>query len=239
MRLRVALALALALALSACGGGGDASPTPTEPPAPTATVENSFEAARRVEGDDDPSLPGEYVDLPAIYGGHYGGEPNTGPHVRATVDYSRQGLPPVGGPHWGSAACGNDPPQAPPFCGPVPWGIYREPWHAESLVHNMEHAGVVILYNTSDRDVIDELEAFALEKLNAGTLLVLAPYPDMDAETVAITVWSRRDMFPAAEVDIERLQRFIDVLYCRFDPEGFCPVARTEPVGALLPANDR
>jgi hypothetical protein len=44
----------------------------------------------------------------------------------------------------------------------------------------------------------------------------------MPQETVAITTWSRRDMFPAAELDIERLQQFIDAHYCRFDPEGFC-----------------
>jgi hypothetical protein len=221
--LSIIIALA-ALALVACGGGGggDGTPTSTEPPARTATVESSSEAARRIEGDDDPSLPGEYVDLPAIYGGHYGGEPNTGPHVRATVDYSRQGLPPVGGPHWGSAACGNDPPEAPPFCGPAPWGIYREAWEPETLVHNMEHAGVVIWYNTSDQDVIDELEDFAVEQLNNNTLLVLAPYPDMGDETVAITVWSRRDVMAADELDLDRIQQFIDVLYCRFDPEGFC-----------------
>ncbi|MBI4570748.1 MAG: DUF3105 domain-containing protein [Chloroflexi bacterium] len=218
----IVIALA-ALALVACGGGGGGDEeSPTATVVATATEESSQDAARRVEADDDPSLPGEYVDLPAIYGGHYGGEPNTGPHVRATVDYSRQGLPPVGGPHWGSAACGTDPSEAPPFCGPAPWGIYREAWEPETLVHNMEHAGVVIWYNTSDQDVIDELEAFAQEKLSAGTLLVLAPYPDMGDETVAITVWSRRDVMAADELDLDRIQEFIDVLYCRFDPEGFC-----------------
>jgi hypothetical protein len=104
----------------------------------------------------------------------------------------------------------------------VPWGIYREPWPAESLVHNMEHAGVIIWYNTSDQGVIDTLESFAQGQLRADERLVLVPYPDMDAERIAITVWSRRDEFPVSKFSSKRLQHFIDVLYCRFDPERFC-----------------
>jgi len=216
------VALVAVVLVTALGGGGNDDEPPTATVVATATEESSLDAARRVEADDDPSLPGEYIDLPAIYGGQYGGEPNTAAHVQAAIDYAVQGLPPAGGPHWGSGACGDDPSEAPPLCGPAPWGVYRAPWRAETLVHNMEHAGVVIWYNTSDQSVIDELEGFALEQLNDDTLLVLAPYPDMDEETVAITVWSRRDMFPANELDTARLQEFIDVLYCRFDPEGFC-----------------
>ena len=215
------VALVGVVLVTALGGGGNDDESPTATAVATVPEESSLDAARRVEADDDPSLPGEYIDLPAIYGGQYGGEPNTASHVQAAVDYAVQGLPPAGGPHWGSGACGDDPPVAPPLCGPAPWGIYRERWPAETLVHNMEHAGVVIWYNTSDQSVIDELEAFAQEKLSAGTLLVLAPYPDMDAETVAITVWSRRDVMPADELDIGRLEEFVDALACRFNPEDF------------------
>ena len=200
------------------GGGGTSEPTPTA----QATTVNRLSPAQTVEADDDPSLPGEYVDLPAIYGGHYGDQPGTASHVSYAIDYSPQGLPPAGGPHWGSGPCGDKPSEAPLLCGPVVWGIYREPWPAESLVHNLEHAGVVIWYNTSDQGVIDRLESYASAKLDADTRLVLAPYPDMAAETVAITVWSRRDTMPASELDTARLDDFIDVLYCRFDPERFC-----------------
>ena len=219
------------------GGGadGDVEVVP-------ATPEDDPRAeAVAAEADDDPSLPGEYVDLPGIYGGFYGNEngPNTAAHVRGPIDYSKQGLPPAGGPHWGSAACGNDPEAAPSFCGPVPWGIYRKPWHAESLVHNMEHAGIVIWYNTSDEEVIGDLEEFTEGQLEDGKMLVLTPYPDMEAETVAITVWSRRDKFPASEYSRERLLEFIDVLYCRFDPEEFCGRIISEPLGERFPLNDR
>lgn len=212
------MALIAVVVVTALGGGGGGN-TQTTPTAQATTVDR-LSPEQTAEADDDASLPGEYVDLAAIYGGAYGTRPGTSAHVSYAMDYSPQGLPPAGGPHWGSAACGQDPSSSPPLCGPAPWGIYREPWPAETLVHNMEHAGVIIWYNTADQDVIDDLEAFAQGKVSAGTLLVLAPYPDMDAETVAITIWGRREVMDADSVDFDELQRFIDVLYCRFNPEN-------------------
>lgn len=211
-------------------GGSIARPTDT-PAIATATqaidgtpTPRARDLAREAEADDDPSLPGEYVNLPAIYGGYYGNPngTNTAAHIHELIDYQPQGLPPAGGPHWGSRVCPADPAEAPLYCGPVPWGIYSEPWHAESLVHNMEHAGFVIWYNTTDQSVIDEVTTFATAQLRNGTLLVLTPYPDMEPETIAITVWSRRDRFPAGDYDPVRLRHFIDVLRCRFDPEQLC-----------------
>ena len=233
------LAIVATLAFAACDGGGDGDPTAT-PPAELTTAASPtagrFDSGRIAEADDDPSLPGEFVDLQAIYGGFYGNPdgPTTAPHVTSDVDYVGDGNsnPPTGGPHWGSGPCGSDP-TAPtsPFCGPAPWGIYREPWTPETLVHNMEHSGVVIWYNTADEAVIDELEDLATERLNEGQTLVLAPYPDMEAEHVAITSWSRIDKFSVEEFEQSRVEAFIDAHLCRFDPEGFC--GRT-PEGEIL-----
>ena len=188
------------------------------------SASDSFGEAARVEADDDPTLPGEWVNLPEIYGddrgpAHYGNRdgPSTAPHVSRAVDYSEQGLPPVGGPHWGSGSCTADPDASPPFCGPVPAGIYRKPWPAASLVHTMEHSGFVIWYNTTDQSIIAELEDLAQD--NDDKNLVLTPFPEMEEETIAITVWSRRDKFPVSEYDRERLENFIDRLKCRFKAE--------------------
>lgn len=182
------------------------------------------EGAVAAEANDDPSLPGQYVDLLGIYDGFYGNEEgnNTGAHVSRDVDYDADGNsnPPAGGPHW-SGQCGDDPSAAPAFCGPAPWGIYREPWDPETLVHNMEHAGVVVWYNTDNQAIIDELEAVAESKLEDGKLLVIAPYSDMEEETIAVTSWSRIDNFPVSEYSNERVEEFIDVHDRRFNPEGF------------------
>jgi hypothetical protein len=173
------------------------------------------------EANDDPTLPGEWVDLPFIYGGSYSA---TAPHVRRDVDYEADqgGLPPVGGPHWGTAgACPNDPEEAPTYCGPAPWGIYDKPWRMESVVHNMEHAGVILWYNTTDQAIIDELEEFIEGRLNRGQLLVMLPLPEMEEETIALTGWSRREKFPVSEYTEDRVKEFIDTHERRFNPEGF------------------
>jgi hypothetical protein len=175
-----------------------------------------------VEADPAPDLPGEFVDLQTIYDGSYGNSDgnNTAGHVSTAVDYSEQGIPPAGGPHW-SGGCGDDPREAPPFCGPAPWGIFRAPWEQETLVHNMEHGGVVVWYNTSDADVIDSLEGVVGDKLDNDHLVVLVPFDDLEPDTVAITSWARRDVFPISEFTEERVSEFIDVHDRRFNPEGF------------------
>jgi hypothetical protein len=176
-----------------------------------------------IEGDPAPDLPGEFVDLQSIYEGYYGSQdgPNTNAHVTSDVDYTEQGLPPTGGPHWGSTACAETAAASPPFCGPIPWGIYREPWPAESVVHALEHGGMAVWYNTTDQAVIDDLEDLVREKGRDDYLIVMVPYPDMEPETVAVTAWARRDKMPVSEYDRDRVENFLDKLRCRFNPEEF------------------
>ena len=201
--------------LANCAGFG-----PVAEAAPLPTPSDRLIGPRAAEADSNPLLPGDHVNLPAIYGGPY---PDTAPHVRRAVAYEADGNsnPPAGGPHWGSVPCPADPARAPDFCAPVPWGIYRLPWQAESLVHNMEHAGIVLWYNTDDQAIIDELESLILERLEAGQLLVMTPYLEMEAEHIALTGWSRIDKFPIEEYSRERVEQFIDVHERRFNPEDF------------------
>jgi hypothetical protein len=177
------------------------------------------------EKDASTSLPGQFIDLETIYGGEY---PKTAGHVTRDVDYAHDcaasdpnlcnSNPPTGGPHW-SGNCGDDPTTAPAFCGPVTWGVYRQPWQPETLVHNMEHGGVVIWYNTADQQVIDDLESLVAPRVKGGDHLVLAPYPDMEANTIALTSWTRIDKFPAAQYDKDRVDKFIKAHLKRFNPE--------------------
>ncbi len=185
----------------------------------------------RVEEDPAPDLPGEWVNLPEAYAeegqlAHYGANsgPNTNAHVQRDVDYAaEQGLPPAGGPHWGSGNCSEHVADAAPFCGPVAWGIYRAPdfWDAESLVHNMEHAGVVVWYNTTNQQVIDDLENVVEDRLKGDKLVVLLPYRDLEPDTIALTAWARREKFPVSEFTKDRVEEFINIFNKRFNPEGF------------------
>jgi hypothetical protein len=191
--------------------------------------------ARAMELDTAADLQGDYVNLPEAFaengtnaGYHLPGGPDTATHVQSDVDYSSEvsansstGYPPAGGPHWGSAGCGEDPASAPAYCGPVPWGIYRDAWSAESLVHNMEHGGVVIWYNTSDTTVREEIEALATTALEDGKFIVVTPYSNMPEDTIALTAWTRRDLFPTSEFTSERIDSFIETFNCRFNPESF------------------
>ena len=188
----------------------------------TKPASTGDEEAQAAEADASPDLPGEFVNLPEIYGDGEGYSA-TAPHVTREVDYeSDQGLPPTGGPHWGSGACPADPSNAPAFCGPVPEGFYGQGfvWDAESLVHNMEHTGVIVWYNTTDQEILDDLRDFAED--NSRLFIVVTPFPEMAEETVAITAWSRRLIMSVDDYDRDNLQDFLDTHECRFDPEGFC-----------------
>jgi hypothetical protein len=191
--------------------------------------------AQAIENDKTWAGPGQFVDLPQAFAdgstlAHYGASsgPTTNGHVTHNVDYSKEisansstGLPPAGGPHWGSTGCGTDPTNAPAYCGPVPWGAYRQPWPAESLVHSMEHGGIVVWYNSTDTKVRDDLENWVIDEGNKGKFVVLTPYPDLPPNTVALTAWARRDIFPTSDLTEKRVKDFIDKLNCRFNPEHF------------------
>jgi len=184
-----------------------------------------FAEAAEIEKDPAPDLPGEYINLPELYAdergnasyGSDGSVPNTAPHVTVDVDYAADGNsnPPAGGPHWGAGGCPTDPSEAPRFCGPAPWGIYRAEWPAETLVHNLEHGGMVVWYNTDDQEVIDDIESFARDLFP----VVVAPYSGMEEDTIALTAWTRLDKFPVSEYTRERIETFEEELNCRFNPE--------------------
>ena len=184
-----------------------------------------FAGAAAVEASEDPDLPGLHVNLPEIYQderglasyGSDGSVPNTAPHVTRDVDYVADGNsnPPAGGPHWGNGACPRDPEDAPRFCGPAPWGIYREPWPPQSLVHNMEHGGMIVWYNTTDQAIIDDMEDFVQDLFP----VVLTPFPDLEEETIAVTTWGRILKFSVSDYSRDLLREFEDVHNCRFNPE--------------------
>ena len=131
-------------------------------------------------------------------------------HTLSDVDYDT--LPPPGGPH--------DP------CW-VPWTIYDHQIRTERWVHNLEHGGVVFLYDCPegcDADVA-ALTAF-VQSLPAGRA-VLAPYAEMDRRVAALA-WGVRMTTDC--VDTEALQTFFDGAVGRA-PENLTQ----DPVGCPTP----
>ena len=108
--------------------------------------------------------------------------------------------PPTSGPHWAR---------------PAPWGIHSEPLPNEWQVHNLEHGGIMIQYNTEDPNLITQLRRFAQKQSDFPCFLIVAPYPDMQFP-VAVTAWGVRDTMES--YDEARLQEFVDA-YLNKGPE--------------------
>jgi hypothetical protein len=87
---------------------------------------------------------------------------------------------------------------------PARWGVYDEPVEDEVLVHNLEHAGVVIHYNCPEGcdEMVEQLE----EIVKGATKLVLAPNPDIGTK-IALTAWTFLDELD--EFNQVRIEAFI------------------------------
>ena len=53
----------------------------------------------------------------------------------------------------------------------------------ENLIHNMEHGGVVIWYNTDNADAIKELASIANDNIDRRRFVVMSKYTGMDPDT--------------------------------------------------------
>jgi hypothetical protein len=99
--------------------------------------------------------------------------------------------------------------------------VLENPAPKENLIHNMEHGGVVVWYNTTNQEVIDQLKSITNSALDRRRLVVMSQYSGMEPETVAITSWTRLDKFPVSEFNRNRVNDFIEEHNKRFNPEGF------------------
>ncbi len=137
------------------------------------------------------------------------------------------------------AAYNTDPPTSGPHFPTVPRrGTYAEPLATEFLPHFMEHAGVIVQYNSSASPaVVAKLKEIVKQELNRSSGLVLmAPRPAMPCQ-VALTAWQRIEVFgaskcqpgwvgheldPGSSKDIQLVKEFIERNQCAYDPENQC-----------------
>lgn len=114
----------------------------------------------------------------------------------------------------------------PPTSGPhtpqtMVWSVLTQAAPKENLVHNMEHGGIVVWYNSTNQQVITQLAGLVTAHLNQRDLIVMSPYAGMEPETIAITAWTRMDKFPVSQFTADRVEKFIEAHKRRFNPEGF------------------
>ena len=100
--------------------------------------------------------------------------------------------PPTSGPHFGVAAA---------------WGTYDRALPDETLVHNLEHGGIVIGYNCADGcpELVTQLKGAASQY---RTKVVLAPRLNTDVPSrITLTAWTKLDQFN--DFDADRIKAFI------------------------------
>ncbi len=117
-------------------------------------------------------------------------------HVEPGTPITYEEYPPTSGAHWPVVA---------------QWGTYREEVPAEVFVHNLEHGGVVILYNCASPcpDVVRQLEETvqALPKSKHGHVKVVVSPNSRIKTRFALLAWTRLDEFD--RFDRERIVRFV------------------------------
>ncbi len=85
--------------------------------------------------------------------------------------------PPTSGDHWPS---------------PAEWGVYNDAPPDESVVHNLEHGGVVMYYNPAmlDTATIDQLKALTRQFNTERACTILTPRSAIENDQpIALTAW--------------------------------------------------
>jgi hypothetical protein len=108
--------------------------------------------------------------------------------------------PATSGPHW----IGPTTPAGVP--APARWGVYSNELPNEVLVHNLEHGGIGIHYDCDSAcpEIIAALETIVP---SSPSQFIVSPYSGMPSK---ITITSWRHHLNLDEVDIEKIQQFID-----------------------------
>lgn len=187
--------------------------------------------AQRAALDADPDLPGTYVKPHPGPDGAYGtgddaqhmGQGVSLPICGADLIEADARLGDVDADRSAIAGCYNsNPPTSGPMSGQTgAFRIYENPVPKEAFVHSMEHAGVVVWYNSEDEEIRKKLESIVEGQLDRLRPVAMVPYPEMEPETIALTSWTRLDKFPVSDFSRERIETFIATHNRRYNPEGF------------------
>lgn len=120
-------------------------------------------------------------------------------------------------PHLGADETFDDYKTNPPTSGvhrgqTTSWGSYRDAPDHETLVHNLEHGGIIIHYKDLSDEEIDEVDAFA-DSFVDGVISI--PNPEIE-KPIALASW--RHMQQCDELNTKAIEGFIDER-CNKGPE--------------------
>ncbi len=122
-------------------------------------------------------------------------------HVASGSTVNYPSLPPTSGPHWGSPAA------------PRPAGVYDTQLPFEATVHNLEHGGVVIVYNNLSSDEVTRLTTLVRSIIGTTPYkkVLVMPFTGLTGAKVAATAWDWR--LDLQSVDQPSILKFIEAHY--------------------------
>lgn len=129
---------------------------------------------------------------------------------RAAADLPGEKYPDLGNAHIQTVSDPRIPYNSdPPTSGPhlpyiAPWGVHARPVPLPLQVHNLEDGGVMVQYNCTCPELVDQLRGIVSKY---DKFVILAPYPEMKSR-IALTAWTRLDRLE--EFDEKRILRFIE-----------------------------
>ena len=95
------------------------------------------------------------------------------------------------------------------------WGIHSSQIQDAAQVHNLEHGGVFIQYDTEDTELIAQMQTIAERQSGFPCYLIVAPYEGLD-QPIALTAWGVPQRL--GSYDERAIQEFINA-YRAHGPE--------------------
>lgn len=118
-------------------------------------------------------------------------------HIPAGQRGQYAGVPPASGSMWGQTA---------------PWGIKDTAVPDETVIHNLEHGGVVISYKGLSAEELKRLKAVTRLLLGSGyPKIILRPYAALTDARLVVTAWRWELRLP--DYDEEQLVKFVRQRY--------------------------
>jgi hypothetical protein len=115
-------------------------------------------------------------------------------HVPQSEVPTYNSVPATSGPHW---SLGDG-------LAPIFWGVYTTPQAQPAVVHNMEHGGIVIWYqSTATAEDIQKLTQFTQQQLGTSQYkVILSPWNGPDfGHPIAVTAWDWLLYLDGADID--------------------------------------